>query len=104
MDAMVAFYTEAFGAAFSEVDTFGLKSMFGNVAGVTLKFVPLRNEVDFEDYSSHQLGFVVDDVEHIIELAGKHGGRQEGETLRDGDSLHAAVRDPDGNSIELYSS
>jgi len=104
MEAMVAFYEEAFGARFREVDTSGLRSQFGRVAGITLKLVPLRDAVEFDEFPSHQLGFEVPDVEAVIALAVKHGGRQEGELTRDGDTVHASVRDPDGNTIELYGS
>ena len=72
-------------------------------AGITLKLVPLRNAVDFENYPFLQLGFIVPDVEAVISLALQHGGRQEGELLRSEGSVHAAIRDPDGNTIELYS-
>lgn len=51
----------------------------------------------------HQLGFRVPDVKAVIALATQHGGRQEGEMIRDGDKIQAAIRDPDGNTIELYS-
>lgn len=103
MEAMVAFYTEAFGASFREVDTSGLRSRFAEVDGMTLKLVPLRNSVDFEDYPSHQLGFAVPDVQAVVAIALRHGGRQEGEIQRvDGGGLHASVRDPDGNTLELY--
>ncbi len=104
MDAMVAFYTEAFGAKFREVDTFGIKSQFGEMAGITLKLVPLRDSADFEGYGSHQPGFVVENVEAVIEIAKKHGGRQEGELIQENGRVHGAVRDPDGNTIELYQS
>ncbi|NIT72287.1 hypothetical protein GWO43_15700 [candidate division KSB1 bacterium] len=100
----MAFYTEAFGARFREEDAFGLASQFGEIGGITLKLVPLRTSMDFEDYLSHQLGFIVPNVETVIDLAIKHGGRQDGEILRDGENIHASVRDPDGNTIELYSS
>lgn len=102
MDAMVDFYSEAFGARFRAVDTMGLASQFGDLGDLTLKLVPLRDGVDFEGYPSHQLGFEVADVETVIAIANRHGGRQEGEILRDGDRVHGAVRDPDGNTIELY--
>ncbi len=102
MDKMVAFYTEAFGGEFREVDTFGLASQFGEVAGITLKLVPIRESVDFEEFPSHQLGFEVEDVQEIIKLATSLGGRQEGALHNNNGNLHAAVRDPDGNTIELY--
>jgi catechol 2,3-dioxygenase-like lactoylglutathione lyase family enzyme len=51
----------------------------------------------------HQLGFVVPDVEAVIALALQHGGREEGKLIRKEGRIEAAVRDPDGNTIELYS-
>lgn len=104
LDAMVAFYAEAFGAVFREVDTFGIKSQFGEMAGITLKLVPIREAADFEDFPSHQLGFFVASVDEVIALAQKHGGLQEGDIHTLDGSKHAAVRDPDGNTIELYES
>jgi catechol 2,3-dioxygenase-like lactoylglutathione lyase family enzyme len=103
MEAMVAFYSQAFGIRFREVDAFGIRSQFGEIGGITLKLVPLRDGVDFEGYPLHQLGFDVPDVEAVLQLAEHHGGRGEGEILRDGSRVHTAVRDPDGNTIELYS-
>ncbi len=103
MDAMVAFYSAAFQVEFREVDTYGVRSQFGDVGGVTLKFVPIRESDDFKSFPIHQPGFVVTDVEAVIDLAIKHGGRQEGQTVRTEGKTQAAVRDPDGNTIELYS-
>lgn len=103
LDGMVNFYSEAFNIQFREVPTFGLPSRFGEVGGVTLKLVPIRESEDFENYPVHQPGFVVPDVEAVIALAIKHGGRQEGGIIRNGDVIQAAIRDPDGNTIELYS-
>ncbi len=102
MDAMVNFYSQAFGVSFREVDTFGLESRFGELGDLTLKFVPLRKEVDFEDFPSHQLGIVVEDVQDVIDLATSLGGRQEGELSDQEGRVHGACRDPDGNTIELY--
>lgn len=103
MDAMMKFYTEAFLVQFREVDTYGIRSQFGEVGGITLKLVPIRDSTDFENYPFHQLGFTVTDVEAVIALALKYGGQREGEAIRDGGKIQAAVRDPDGNTIELYS-
>ena len=103
MDAMLAFYTEAFGIQFQEVDTYGIRSQFGTLDGITLKFVPIRESDDFKKFPIHQPGFVVTDVESVVNLALRHGGRQEGQTVRADGKTQAAVRDPDGNTIELYS-
>jgi catechol 2,3-dioxygenase-like lactoylglutathione lyase family enzyme len=103
LEAMVAFYSEAFQVEFQEVNTYGIPSQFGELDGVTLKFVPIRDDSDFKGYPVHQPGFVVPDVEAVIDLALKHGGRQEGRVIRVDGKIQAAVRDPDGNTIELYS-
>ena len=103
MEAMLNFYSQAFGVKFHGVDTYGIRSQFGEVNGVTLKFVPIRDEGDFKNYPVHQLGFVVPDVEAVIALALQHGGREEGKLIRNGGKTEGAVRDPDGNTIELYS-
>src|SRR5688500_19468608 len=103
MDAMLAFYSEAFNVQFQEVDTYGIRSQFGDLDGITLKFVPIRESDDFKGFPVHQPGFMVPDVEAVLAIARKHGGRQEGQTLRADGRVQAAVRDPDGNTIELYS-
>lgn len=103
MKGMLAFYTEAFQIQFQEVDTYGIRSHFGELSGMTLKFVPIRDEADFKGYPIHQPGFVVPDVQSVIDIAQKYGGRQEGQLIRVDGKLQAAIRDPDGNTIELYS-
>ena len=103
MEAMLEFYSQAFGVKFQKVDTYGIPSQFGELDGITLKFVPIRDEADFKNYPVHQLGFVVADVEAVIALALQFGGRQEGGIIRNGSKIQAALRDPDGNTIELYS-
>jgi catechol 2,3-dioxygenase-like lactoylglutathione lyase family enzyme len=101
MDAMADFYTQAFGAAFREVEMFGLPVRQAQIASLTLKLVPLRDTVDLVDYPVHQLGFSVDNVHAVVRLATLHGGGPHGDVLTDGDRMRAAVRDPDGNTIEL---
>ena len=103
LDAMVKFYSEAFQVQFREVNTYGIRSQFGEVNGITLKFVPLRENEDFTGYPVHQLGFTVPDVEAVIDLVLQCGGKQEGRVIRRDGNTQAAVRDPDGNTIELYS-
>jgi catechol 2,3-dioxygenase-like lactoylglutathione lyase family enzyme len=102
VEPMLAFYTQAFGARFREVDAGGVRSHFARMQGFTLKLVPLRDAPDFEGWPTHQLGFEVPDVAAVIALAERYGGRQEGPIAREDGRVHAAVRDPDGNSIELY--
>lgn len=102
VEEMVAFYSQAFGAELRPVDTGGIESWFGEIGGITFKLVPIRSSTDFVGYPSHQPGFEVADVQAVLAVARKYGGRQEGEILKVGDRLHASVRDPDGNTLELY--
>ena len=102
LDQMTRFYSQAFGIRFEQVDTYGIRSYFGDLDGIVLKLVPIRETVDFEGFPVHQIGFQVPDVERVIRLAEEFGGRQEGDLKWDAGALHAAVRDPDGNTLELY--
>jgi catechol 2,3-dioxygenase-like lactoylglutathione lyase family enzyme len=102
IDEMKAFYDDAFGGEFGEIEVAGLTCWFGQVAGITLKLVPLRPQPDPEGYPLHQLGFEVDDVETAISAAIRYGGRQDGVTSQQGGLAYAVVRDPDGNTIELH--
>jgi catechol 2,3-dioxygenase-like lactoylglutathione lyase family enzyme len=102
MDAMVAFYSEAFGARFAPVQAGSVTSQFGRMGPVTLKFVPIRAAVDFTGFTVHQPGFEVADVQAVIAAALKHGGRLQDAPTRPDGRVHVAIRDPDGNTIELY--
>ena len=101
VDAMEKFYAEAFGVRFRDADTGGLRSRFGDVGPITLKFVPIREKVEFEAFPIHQVGFEVPDVSRVLEIAKRHGGRVQDAPVRDGGRVHASVRDPDGNTVEL---
>lgn len=102
MEAMTAFYSAAFGVQFRPVQTGPFLSRFGELGDILLKFVPIREAPEFATFPIHQPGIAVPDVEAVIALALEHGGRQEGELQRDENGVRAAVRDPDGNTLELY--
>jgi predicted enzyme related to lactoylglutathione lyase len=105
MPAMMAFYSAAFGVSFREVETRGVTSRFAELGGaVTLKFVPIRDAPDFSGFPVHQLGLEVQDVRRVVELAVRHGGRVQDPPARVDGRWQAAIRDPDGNTIELVES
>lgn len=101
LPAMEAFYAGAFGARFRDVRVGPLSCRFGALDGWTLKLVPLRDEADFVGFPVVQLGFEVEDIAAVVRLAEQHGGRREGAPRPVDDVIHGAVRDPDGNTIEL---
>jgi catechol 2,3-dioxygenase-like lactoylglutathione lyase family enzyme len=102
MDRMVAFYSEAFGVRFRTVQTGPFASRFAELGGMTLKFVPIREAADFTGFPVHQPGFTVPDVGAVIAVAERHGGRVQDAPARRNGRLQAAIRDPDGNTVELY--
>ena len=102
VEAMVDFYQEAFGIVFTEKRVGDLTAYFGVLDGIVFKLVPLAGERDADEFPTHQLGFEVEDVDVTCELALKYGGSILQEPIQRLDQLHAAIRDPDGNSIELY--
>lgn len=102
LDAMTAFYSEAFDIQFSEVETFGVTSHFGDFDGMTLKLVPIRESADFVGFPEVQLGFEVPDIDTVFAIAERHGGKPDGKRRVEAGLYHAGLRDPDGNTIELY--
>ena len=103
MDAMAAFYAGAFGVRFTPVQTGPITSRRGQLGPLTLTFVPIRDGVDFEGFPVHQLGLDVGaGLPRILELVATHGGAVLDPPRQVDGRTHAAVRDPDGNTLELY--
>jgi len=103
MEAMEGFYSEAFGYDFRDEPAGPYLCRFGELGDTTLKLVPIRESVDFESYPVHQPGYDVADVEAVVAIALRWGGRPEGDLVCErGVAVAAAVRDPDGNTVELY--
>lgn len=92
IDAMADFYRRVFGAVLEprRADDFVL--YVGTCAGVRLQLCPKALAGIEATQNLHQLTIAVPNVGATIELAIQHGGSALGES---------AIRDPDGNSIEL---
>lgn len=101
-EELYAFYSFLFYVTFRSEDSGGLSCLVADIGDVQLKLVPLRDEPDFDGYPVHQLGFEVPNVDEAVSSALRSGGRLEGEVIRTDGRLHACVRDPDGNTIELF--
>ena len=102
LEAMTAFYRDALGVVFADADAHGQPYRTGRLGDVEFKLVPIRDAPDFEGFLVTQLGFEVEDIEAVLTRAVENGGRRMGPAERAGDRLHAAFRDPDGNTVELY--
>ena len=101
LEAMLGFYSQAFGITFHKVETSGVTSHLGDLDGITIKLVPIRESANFVDFPEVQFGMMVPDIAAVVAVADSYGGRQEGSLLVKKDLLHGAIRDPDGNTIEL---
>ena len=99
---MEAFYSEAFGFVFRDEETGAMRSRFGTAGELTVKLVPIREAVDFVGFPVHQPGFEVTDIERVIAIATRQGGALLHAPTRAGGRMTASVRDPDGNTVELY--
>lgn len=99
---MEDFYAVAFGIRFRTVQTGAFESRFGELGDLTLKLVPIREAPDFEGFAVHQLGIDVDSLERVVQLAVDAGGRRMGDPVVVDAIRQVAIRDPDGNTLELY--
>jgi predicted enzyme related to lactoylglutathione lyase len=102
MEAMVAFYQEAFGVVMEEKRLETGQAWFGWLGDVMLCFLPLASETEPDEYPAVQFGLEVEDVDAALELCLKYGGIIIQEPLQRLDEIYAVLRDPDGNALELY--
>ncbi|MCA8979793.1 MAG: SAM-dependent methyltransferase [Planctomycetes bacterium] len=102
VESLAEFYSAVFGMRFESSKTSGMPCFVGRLGDVVLQLVPLRDASDFEGFPLHQLGFDVQDVDEAVQSVLELGGRLEEEVVRKDDRAHACVRDPDGNTIELF--
>ena len=101
MPAMTRFYNAVFGAGLRETAIGGVAMQSGTLAGLELLLCP--NEVAKVDaaLNRHMLRIVVDALDPVIVRVRENGGSVDAPpTVSDGIRL-LAVRDPDGNTIEL---
>ena len=99
--AMTRFYNEVFAAGLRPSPVGGVTMQLGTLAGLELLLCP--NEVAKVDaaLNRHMLRIVVGDVADVVERVRRSGGTVDGPpAIVEGRRL-AAVRDPDGNTIEL---
>lgn len=99
--AMTHFYNEVFAAGLRPSPVGGVTMQLGRLAGLELLLCP--NDIAKVDaaLNRHMFRIVVDDVTSVVDRVRRSGGTVDGPpALSEGRRL-AAVRDPDGNTIEL---
>ena len=101
-DAMRAFYAAIFGVEWEEVELApGIRILRLSLAGMTVQLCAASvagvSAADFR----HQLRFTVADLAAAIAAGEENGGQLHSEPVETADMRFAAMRDPDGNTLEL---
>src|SRR5262245_41766057 len=101
MSAMVDFYQSVFQAEFQPIEAYGAMLFQGRIAGLDVVLCPQEVAGIHVDQNRLQLKFQVADVQRTINLALTSGGSLLTAPVENNGAKAAAVRDPDGNSIEF---
>jgi predicted enzyme related to lactoylglutathione lyase len=102
-EKMAAFYAAVFGAELREVPAYGTGIWVGKLGSLEVMLCPKVVAGITAKENTIQLRFVVPDVQAAMTKAGEHGGMALGEPFPHAGRVMGAIRDPDGNSIELIS-
>lgn len=99
---MVHFYSAVFDCDFQEFEAFGAKLYKGSLADFDLLICPNRIAGIQAEQNRHQLKFSVRNIVRTMEFALEAGGTVLNEITEDHQGFRiAAVRDPDGNTLEF---
>src|SRR5574341_972901 len=101
MPAMKKFYDTVFNANLQAQAMFGTTLYQGKLGGISLLLCPNEIARAKAEQNRHQLRFTVKDIAATMRLALGNGATLLNEISEQADGKIAAVRDPDGNSIEF---
>jgi catechol 2,3-dioxygenase-like lactoylglutathione lyase family enzyme len=101
MERMVAFYSTVLGIEFSERELFERKLYGGRFGDIELLFCPKDLAGVEANVNTIQVRFIVSDLNAAFAQGVNHGGVTISKPEMMNGQRHAALRDPDGNSLEL---
>jgi predicted enzyme related to lactoylglutathione lyase len=101
MAPMVDFYQSVFGMNLHPIDVSGVTLFHGKLSGVDVMLCPHEIAGINAEQNRHQLKFQVSNLSHAVNLALGNGGSLLNSVTETEGKFAAAVRDPDGNSIEF---
>lgn len=104
MAAMRNFYGGALGVSFVAVEMYGRQLYQSKSGSIEILLCPKDLAQVTADHNTVQLRFVVPKLTRAYESALKNGGVPLTPPQQVGGTLQAALRDPDGNSLELIQS
>jgi catechol 2,3-dioxygenase-like lactoylglutathione lyase family enzyme len=98
--AMAAFYNSVFDARIQPTQAYGATLYKGTLAGISLLLCPNEIAGVAAEQSRHQLQFAVASLDDSLDQVRAAGGAIE-QIEAGGSERRAAVRDPDGNTLEF---
>ncbi len=101
MSAMVRFYNDVFHARMKEVDIGGVAMQLGHVAGIEVLLCPNDVSKVKAELNRHMLRVRVGDFDAALRRVRGSGGTVDAAPVLMSGERVVAVRDPDGNTIEL---
>lgn len=96
---MVAFYANTFNIQFEEKEMYGTTLYTSVWGGLKLLFCPAEIAGNTADQNRHQFDVIVPDLEQLIELTTKNGGKPMGAIVENEHFWSIGIYDPDKNSI-----
>ena len=101
MQEMMTFYSAIFEVAFKPVELAGRQLHQAQLGDMELLLCPNDLAGVDADINTVQLRFVIKDVGTAYERGLKNGGKTLTEVQEIEGNVHASLRDPDGNSLEI---
>ncbi len=97
----VEFYSKTFCIDLNEIDCGDFKMYIGKIGDIQMLFCPKSIAGITATENTTQLRFVVEDIKSILKKGIQFGGLQISNIQKENGVKTSALRDPDGNSIEI---
>jgi predicted enzyme related to lactoylglutathione lyase len=101
IEAMAGFYNELFDTGLEPFEAYGTTFYRGKLSGLDLVLCPNEIARVSADQNRHQFRFEINDLNGLAEKVMGAGGKFSEAISEDSETKSCAVRDPDGNTIEL---
>lgn len=102
VEAMFRFYKMALDITLNKIDAGEFEYYRGSLGGIGLSLMPNTVAKVGAKENKHELKFKVTDLTQVLSNVVGFGGLQESEPTDEGDRISVHVRDPDGNSLEIF--
>jgi len=97
----IVFYKETFNLDLNEIDCGDFEMFVGKLDNIQILFCPKNIAGITATENTVQLRFVVEDIDIVMEKGLQFGGSKLNEIKEQNGVKTSALRDPDGNSIEI---